>query len=149
MKTCRAIWWLITKNELYRFTILHRTINLTDIFLEFQIEIEKVLALGVDPSRIVYANSIKQTSFIKYSAQNGVDLMTFDNEEELVKIKSIYPSARYYNETCLKRTLNKPKSCINRTLNRVLMKEIFVNLTCINRTPVYSEHKNWFQGSSV
>jgi hypothetical protein len=43
-------------------------------------EIEKVLGLGVDPSRIVYANSIKQTSFIKYSAQNGVDLMTFDNK---------------------------------------------------------------------
>jgi hypothetical protein len=26
------------------------------------------------------------------------------------------------------------------------MKEIFVNLTCINQTPVYSEHKSWSEG---
>jgi hypothetical protein len=35
-----------------------------------------------------------------------------------------------YNETCLNRTLNKPKSCMNRILNEVLMQEIFVNLIC-------------------
>jgi len=29
------------------------------------------------------------------------------------------------------------------------MQEIFVNLTCINQTPVYSEHKSWSQGNSV
>jgi len=29
------------------------------------------------------------------------------------------------------------------------MQEIFVNLTCINRTPVYSEYKSWFQWWSV
>jgi hypothetical protein len=29
------------------------------------------------------------------------------------------------------------------------MKEIFVNLTCINQTPVYSKHIHWFQGGSV
>jgi hypothetical protein len=29
------------------------------------------------------------------------------------------------------------------------MKEIFVNLTCINQVPAYSEHKSWSQGGSV
>jgi len=29
------------------------------------------------------------------------------------------------------------------------MLEIFVNLTCINRTPVYSEPKSWSQRCSV
>ena len=29
------------------------------------------------------------------------------------------------------------------------MREILVNLTCINRAPVYSEHKIWSQGDSV
>ena len=53
-----------------------------------------------------------------------------------------------YSETCLKRTLDKPKSCINRTCNKVLMQEIFVNLTCINQIPVYSEHKSWSQWGS-
>ena len=27
MKTCRAIWWFITTNELYGFIILYKTIN--------------------------------------------------------------------------------------------------------------------------
>ena len=29
------------------------------------------------------------------------------------------------------------------------MQEIFVNLTCINQTPVYSEHKSLSQGGLV
>jgi hypothetical protein len=52
-------------------------------------------------------------------------------------------------ETCLNRTLNKTETCLNQTLNEVTMKEIFVNLTCINHTPVYSEHKRWFLGRSL
>ena len=35
---------------------------------------------------------------------------------------------------------------MNQTLNKVLMQEIFVKLTCVNRTPVYSKHKSWSQG---
>ena len=50
---------------------------------------------------------------------------------------------------CLSLTLNKLKFCINRTLNKVLMQKIFVNLTCINQTPVYFEHKSWSFGGSV
>jgi hypothetical protein len=33
--------------------------------------------------------------------------------------------------------------------NQVQIQKIFVNLTCINRTPVYSEHKSWSKGSLV
>ena len=40
------------------------------------------------------------------------------------------------SKTCLNRTLNKPESCINRTLHDVPMQEIFLNLTCIYPTPV-------------
>lgn len=50
--------------------------------------------LGVDVSRIIYANPCKQRSFIKYAAKRGVDMMTFDNEAELVKVKEIFPRAR-------------------------------------------------------
>jgi hypothetical protein len=49
------------------------------------------------------------------------------------------------SETCLSWTPNKLESCINWTLNKVQIYEIFVNLTCINQTPVYSEHKSWSQ----
>ncbi|XP_022088629.1 ornithine decarboxylase-like [Acanthaster planci] len=57
-------------------------------------EIEMVLSLGVAPSRIIFANPCKQRSHLKYSAKEGVDLMTFDNEEELHKIKKVFPEAR-------------------------------------------------------
>jgi hypothetical protein len=45
--------------------------------------------------------------------------------------------------------LSKPNpayTCINRTLDKVLMSEIFFNLNCINWTPIYSMHKSWSQG---
>ncbi|GIY89058.1 ornithine decarboxylase [Caerostris extrusa] len=57
-------------------------------------EIETVLNVGVQPSRIIYANTCKGPSHLKYAEKNGVDLMTFDNEAELHKIKKLYPDAR-------------------------------------------------------
>ncbi|KAL9544774.1 hypothetical protein MBANPS3_007455 [Mucor bainieri] len=56
-------------------------------------EIQQVLDVGVHPSRIIYANPCKQASFIRYSAQHNVSRMTFDNAEELFKIKKHYPNA--------------------------------------------------------
>ncbi|KAK3612273.1 hypothetical protein CHS0354_010984 [Potamilus streckersoni] len=57
-------------------------------------EIEKVLKLGVQPIRIIYANPCKQTSYIRYAAKHNVSLMTFDSEGELLKFKDIYPGAK-------------------------------------------------------
>ncbi|KAL8622515.1 hypothetical protein ACOMHN_034178 [Nucella lapillus] len=57
-------------------------------------EISRVLKLGVKPSRIVYANPCKQNGFIRYAAKENVDLMTFDNEAELYKLKAAFPNAR-------------------------------------------------------
>lgn len=57
-------------------------------------EIQTILDLGVSPDRIIYANPCKQTSYIKYAYKQGVDLMTFDNESELYKIKDNHPNAK-------------------------------------------------------
>ncbi|XP_072039077.1 uncharacterized protein [Amphiura filiformis] len=57
-------------------------------------EIERVLSLGVSPSRIVYSHTRKQRSYIKYACKHNVDLMTFDDEAELLKIKDVFPKAR-------------------------------------------------------
>ncbi|KAG0225624.1 hypothetical protein BGW42_004204 [Actinomortierella wolfii] len=57
-------------------------------------EIQAVLEMGVDPSRIIYANPCKQNSFIKYAYTNGVKMMTFDNAEELHKIARLHPDAQ-------------------------------------------------------
>ncbi|KAG0048289.1 hypothetical protein BGZ83_006727 [Gryganskiella cystojenkinii] len=57
-------------------------------------EIQSVLEMGVDPSRIIYANPCKQNSFVKYARTNNVHMMTFDNAEELHKIKKFHPEAQ-------------------------------------------------------
>ncbi|KAI5480829.1 ornithine decarboxylase [Pseudohyphozyma bogoriensis] len=61
-----------------------------------QPEIGAVLNLpqAVDPSRIIYANPCKAPSFIRHAAKNGVDYMTFDNGDELAKIKKYHPNAK-------------------------------------------------------
>ncbi|CAF3899678.1 unnamed protein product [Rotaria sp. Silwood2] len=57
-------------------------------------EIKKVMDLGVSADRIIYANPCKQSSYIRYAQEVGVETMTFDNEQELMKIKKIYPNAK-------------------------------------------------------
>lgn len=57
-------------------------------------EIDAVLKSGASSSSIIYANPCKASSFITYAASMGVDVMTFDNELELHKIKKLFPQAR-------------------------------------------------------
>lgn len=57
-------------------------------------EIKKILELGVDPSRIIYANPAKQHSHLKFAKENKVEKMTFDNIDELQKIRLISPNAK-------------------------------------------------------
>lgn len=57
-------------------------------------EISRVTQLGVDPSRIIFANPCKAASFIRNSAKAGVDMMTFDNTDELFKIARVHPAAK-------------------------------------------------------
>ncbi|KAF9427955.1 hypothetical protein BGZ94_003756 [Podila epigama] len=56
-------------------------------------EIQTVLDMRVDPSRIIYANPCKQNAFVKYARTHNVKMMTFDNAEELQKIKKFHPEA--------------------------------------------------------
>ncbi|XP_043849761.1 antizyme inhibitor 2-like [Dromiciops gliroides] len=58
------------------------------------VELEQVLRMGVAPSRIIYANTCKQISHIQYAASHGVQLMTFDCEEEIAKVAKFHPTAR-------------------------------------------------------
>ncbi|KAK8589414.1 hypothetical protein V6N13_088262 [Hibiscus sabdariffa] len=54
-------------------------------------EIETVLCLGVSPDRIIFANTCKPESHIKYAAKVGVNLTTFDSICELEKIRKWHP----------------------------------------------------------
>lgn len=58
-------------------------------------EISQVLNIGgIDPSRIIFANPCKATSFIRSAAKVGVNMMTFDNTDELYKIARANPHAK-------------------------------------------------------
>ncbi|KAI0703841.1 ornithine decarboxylase [Cytidiella melzeri] len=57
-------------------------------------EISQVLSLGVDPSRVIFANPCKPSSFVRQSAKASVDMMTFDNTDELYKVARVHPGAK-------------------------------------------------------
>lgn len=59
-------------------------------------EIEQVLKLGVNPSRIIYANPCKTKSYIRYARQEGVKQMTFDSTDELYKTEALFPDAELF-----------------------------------------------------
>ena len=58
------------------------------------VEMQTMLSLGVAPQRLIYAQPCKPPSHIRYARDQNVEMMTFDNEDEVVKIKSIYPAAK-------------------------------------------------------
>ncbi|KAF8799053.1 hypothetical protein BYT27DRAFT_7201957 [Phlegmacium glaucopus] len=58
-------------------------------------EISQVLDIGgMDPSNIIFANPCKAVSFVRNAAKRGVDMMTFDNADELYKIARAHPRAK-------------------------------------------------------
>lgn len=59
-------------------------------------EIEQVLNIGVDPTRIIYAQPCKTNSYVRYVASHNVRQMTFDNADELRKIARLFPEAELF-----------------------------------------------------
>ncbi|XP_075942753.1 ornithine decarboxylase-like [Anarhichas minor] len=59
-----------------------------------KVEIQQMLSLGVTPDKIIYAHTTKPLSHIKYACTHGVDMMTFDSEEELLKISLSHAKAK-------------------------------------------------------
>ncbi len=57
-------------------------------------EIELVLSLGIDSSRIIYAHPCKVGSFLRFADKNNVNLTTFDNADELYKLKKFHPNCK-------------------------------------------------------
>ena len=74
--------------------LISKTLLLDKSFFTLQIEMDLCLNAGVVPSNIILANTIKFRSDITFAVNQGVQLMTFDNEHELMKIKENAPNAR-------------------------------------------------------
>jgi len=49
--------------------------------------------MNVPSSNIIFANPCKLNTHIRYAKSEGVKRMTFDNVDELIKIKECFPDA--------------------------------------------------------
>ena len=56
-------------------------------------EISQALRLSVKPSDIIFANPCKAEEHLKYARSSDIDLLTFDDKEELKKICLYHPNA--------------------------------------------------------
>lgn len=56
-------------------------------------EMDRVMAIGVPANRIIFANPCKMATQIVHARQLGVMRMTFDNEDELLKVAQHFPEA--------------------------------------------------------
>merc|ERR1712032_1616439 len=57
-------------------------------------EIRQALEIGVSPDSIIFANPVKPVTHVKYANEKGVNYLTFDNTDELEKIKKYHPNAK-------------------------------------------------------
>merc|ERR1712032_612791 len=57
-------------------------------------EIKQAMDIGASPDSIIFANPVKPISHLKYAFKKGVNYMTFDNADELEKIKKYHANAK-------------------------------------------------------
>lgn len=102
-------------------------------------EIEQILSLGVDPSRIIYAQPCKTKSYVRFAAERGVKQMTFDNSDELYKIKRFFPDAELFlristdDSTSLCRLSDKFGASLDTTIDLLtLAKDLELNVTGVS-----------------
>ncbi|KAJ2743693.1 Ornithine decarboxylase [Coemansia sp. BCRC 34301] len=57
-------------------------------------ELALALGAGAVADDIIYAHPCKPASHLRFAATQGVELMTFDNADELAKISDLHPRAR-------------------------------------------------------
>lgn len=59
-------------------------------------ELDLLLTLGIDASKVHYSNPVKPRQFIQYAASKGVVWYSFDCIDELRKIHTVVPGAKLY-----------------------------------------------------
>ncbi|RLN44359.1 hypothetical protein BBJ29_006450 [Phytophthora kernoviae] len=59
-----------------------------------QSEVAMSLSHGVPPGRIIFANTMKQRSHLRFAREHNVPLMTFDSSDELLKVQCEFPEAK-------------------------------------------------------
>lgn len=96
-------------------------------------ELNQILKLTGDPSRIIFAHPCKYTSHIEYAHKHNIDLMTFDDAGELDKIKQFHPDAKLLLRLAVDDSqslckFNKKFGCKIENLHMILEKVQLLNL---------------------
>lgn len=86
-------YYSVSSNDNLKFLTKLSQLNI-GFGCESQIEIQKLLCLGVRPNDIIYSNPCKEMSHISYARKQGVDLLLFDNVLELQKIRKFHPNCK-------------------------------------------------------
>ena len=93
----------------------------------------------MDPSRIIYAQPCKTKSFVRFAAELGVKQMTFDNSDELYKVKRFFPDAELYlriltdDSKSLCRLSDKFGASLDTTMDLLsLAKDLDLNVTGVS-----------------
>ncbi len=59
-------------------------------------ELEKVLRLGVDGSRVISSNPVKPLDFIEFAYKSGIKAFSIDSYKEIDKLRKVAPRSRVY-----------------------------------------------------
>lgn len=59
-------------------------------------ELDRLLEIGVDPSRISYGNTIKKSNHVKYAYDKGIRLFATDSENDLINISKYAPGSKVF-----------------------------------------------------
>lgn len=99
-------------------------------------EIQTILNITNNPSRIIYANPIKSIKELKYANENNIELLTFDNKEELLKIKQYHPECKlllrlYVDDSFSKCRFSKKFGCKLENVKEILELSIKENMNII------------------
>ena len=75
--------------------ILLRTLSYLGVGFDVasKAEISMINDLEISPERIIFANPVKEIDHIMHARSLNIDMMTFDNEDELKKISVFHPKA--------------------------------------------------------
>jgi ornithine decarboxylase len=57
-------------------------------------EMKVALSKGLNGDKIIFANPCKMPAHIRFAKENGIEMMTFDNKAELLKVHAIFPTAK-------------------------------------------------------
>ncbi|KAK0612134.1 pyridoxal-dependent decarboxylase [Immersiella caudata] len=99
-------------------------------------EIQLVLGLGIDPSRIIFSHPCKAISALQMASSRGVLLATFDNSDELDKIKSVSPNMQlllrvYAQDDTARSSLGKKFGAHLNTTHSLLLKARALDLKVV------------------